>query len=600
MSISKRPFLLAAASLAYAAAGVAEPNPLRDAYFGDTHVHTSYSLDAYIAGTRLDPVLALEYAQGNPVELPDGRTLQIDRPLDFTVIADHAEYIGEMYSAIYPDAPGHDHPDLVNLRNLTDIHERQQWFVKYVVSSNRSATPQHPQFWAGQETTDTAWQRNIAAANAANKPGAFSAMIGYEWSAAPNGSNLHRIIIFRDENAPADIVSYVDINQEEKLWEWMQEQENQGYRLLAIPHNSNAAKGRMFPDTDSFGEPIDLDYARMRSKYEPLFEIMQAKGNSEAHENFWPDDEFAGFENANSIQNFSDRTYSDRDFYRGGLGAGLQHQQALGVNPFAYGITGGTDTHNGTPGDVKESTFAGSHGDEDGTVERRREGGLMGWIAGPDIAAGSLAGVWATENTREAIFDAMMRKESFATSGPRIKIRMFGGVGLSDPQDPESMVRDGYMRGIHMGGTLANASANPTFTLYAEKDPEGANLDRIQIIKGWVDADGTLHEEIINAVWSGDRSIGADGSLDPVGNTVNLETAEYSNDIGGPTLMGSWTDEGFDPQRPAYYYARALEIPTPRWSTYDSAASGEGLIEGVEAVIQERAWGSPIFHRPGG
>lgn len=595
-----RSLSLAVLSAVLAPAAQAEPNPLRDAYFGDTHVHTSYSLDAYIAGTRLDPAMALDYAQGNPVPLPDGRTLQIGRALDFTVIADHAEYIGEMYSAIYPNAPGHDHPDLATLRGLEDLEEKQEWFVKYVVSSNRSATPQHPQFWAGQETTKSAWQLNVDAANAANKPGEFSAIIGYEWSAAPNGSNLHRVIVFRDGSVPDEIVSYIDINQEEKLWEWMRVQESKGHRVLAIPHNSNAAKGRVFPDTDSFGNPLDLIYARMRAQYEPLFEMMQAKGNSEVHRNFWPDDEFAGFENADSIQNFSERTFSTRDFYRGGLGAGLQHQQELGVNPFAYGVIGGTDTHNGTPGHVKESAYDGSHGDEDGTIERRREGGLMGWIGGPDIAAGSLAAVWATENTREAIFDAMMRKEIYATSGPRIKLRMFGGVGLSHPEDPQKMVEEGYLLGIPMGGDLANGSAAPTFTLYAEKDPEGANLDRIQIIKGWVDAEGGLHETIVDAVWSGGRGIdAATGKLEPVGNTVNLETAEYTNDIGAPTLMGSWTDEDFDPSQGAYYYARALEIPTPRYSTYDAVRAGLPLLEGVEAVIQERAWGSPIFHRPG-
>lgn len=579
----------------------AEPNPLRDAFFGDTHVHTSYSLDAYIAGTRLDPAMALEHAQGNPVELPDGTVLQSDRPLDFVVIADHAEYIGEMYSAINPDAPGHDNPDLENLRNLTDLHEKQQWFLNYVVVSNRSLTPQHPNFWAGPQTTRSAWQVNVDAANAANKPGEFSAMIGYEWSSARGGSNLHRIMVFRNENVPDQIVSYIDINEEERLWEWMQRQEEAGNKVLAIPHNSNASKGRMFPDTDNFGAPLDVDYARMRAQYEPLFEMVQAKGSSEVHRNFWPNDEFAGFENADSIQNFSDRTYSQRDFYRGGLAAGLKHQQQLGVNPFAYGVIGGTDTHNGIPGEGVEAEFTGSHGDEDGTVERRRDAGIMGWIAGPDISAGSIAAVWAVENTREAIFDAMMRKETFATSGPRMKLRMFGGVGLSDPSDPVAMVQEGYVLGTHMGGDLANAAAAPTFTLYAEKDPEGANLDRIQIIKGWVDKNGDLNERIIDAVWSGDRQVSvATGKLEPVGNTVNLETAEYTNDIGASILMGSWTDSQFNPLEGAFYYARVLEIPTPRWTTYDAVRAGLPLLEGVPATIQERAWGSPIFHRPGG
>jgi hypothetical protein len=545
--------------------------------------------------------MALDYAQGNPVELPDGSIAQTDRPLDFVVIADHAEYIGEMFSAINPGAPGHDNPDLADLRGLEDLHEKQEWFIKYVVSSNRSMTPQHPEFWAGPQTTRSAWQVNVDAANAANRPGEFTAMIGYEWSSARGGANLHRIMVFRNENVPDQIVSYIDINEEERLWEWMQRQEAAGNSVLAIPHNSNAAKGRMFPDTDNFGAPLNVEYARMRAQYEPLFEMAQAKGASEVHRFFWPDDEFSDFENADSIQDFSDRTYTRRDFYRGGLSAGLRHQQTLGVNPFAYGAIGGTDTHNGKPGEGwSEAGFTGSHGDEDGTVERRRDAGIMGWIGGPDISAGSTAVVWATENTREAIFDAMMRKETYATSGPRIKLRMFGGAGLSDPVDPEAMVREGYTLGTHMGGDLANASAAPTFTLYAEKDPDGANLDRIQIIKGWVDKNGDVNEKVVDAVWSGGREIdGSTGKLAPVGSTVNLETAEYTNDIGAPILMGSWTDPDFNAGEGAYYYARVLEIPTPRWTTYDAVRKGLPLLEGVPATVQERAWGSPIFHRPG-
>ncbi|MDV7144636.1 DUF3604 domain-containing protein [Tropicimonas sp. TH_r6] len=586
--------LLGAANLA-----AADPNPLRDAYFGETHLHTAFSLDAYIGGTRLMPADSLAYARGEPVTLPDGTTAQHTRPLDFAAVTDHAEYMGEMYSTMFEDAPGHDNADLVALRGLESLEDRQQWFIKYVVSSNRSATPQHPPFFAGPATAKSAWQVIVDAAEEANDPGTFTALIGFEWSAAPNGANLHRNVLFRDSNVPASVPSYIDINAEENLWAWMKDQETEGRRLLAIPHNSNASKGRMFPDTDSFGEAMDLDYARTRQAYEPLIEMMQVKGNSEVHRKFWSADEFAGFENADSIQKNSGRVFRQRDFVRGGLIDGLGYEFALGVNPFKYGFIGGTDNHNGMMSAVAEDSFIGAHGPEDGSVERRRSGSVAGWIDGQDLSIGSLAGVWATQNTRGAIWDAMKRRETFATSGPRIKVRMFGGVGFSEPTDPVAMAEEGYLLGTHMGGNLPPLGAAPSFTVHAEKDPMGANLDRIQIIKGWVDEYGDANEKIIDVVWSGSREIDpATGKLPPVGNTVDLETAMFTNEIGAPVLMGRWTDAEYDPQAIAFYYARAIEIPTPRWTTYDAVRNGLPLLEDVPAVIQERAWGSPIFYSP--
>ena len=582
-----------------AEATVPETNPLRNAYFGETHLHTAFSLDAYIGGARLMPADSLRYARGEPVTLADGSIAQHKRPLDFAAVTDHAEYIGEMYSTMYDDAPGHDNDDLKTLRELTDIGQRQQWFFKYVISSNRSSTPQHPTFYAGPATTASAWDLIVKAANEANEPGKFTAIVGFEWSAAPNGANLHRNVLFRDDNVPKTVPGYIEINQEEKLWQWMAEQEADGRHLLAIPHNSNASKGRMFPDTDSFGDPVDLDYAQMRQHFEPLIEMMQVKGNSEVHRKFWSADEFAGFENADSIQKNSGRKFHKGDFVRGGLERGIALEAELGVNPFKYGFIGGTDNHNGLMAAVAEDGFIGAHGPEDGSVERRRSGDVLGWIDGKDLSIGSLGAVWATANTREAIFDAMKRRETFATSGPRIKLRMFGGVGLTPPQDPVAMVRQGYLLGTHMGGDLAPNPMPPTFTVYAEKDPLGANLDRIQIIKGSVDVHGSVNEKIVDVVWSGDRRIDpATGKLPAVGNTVDLTTAKFTNAIGAPTLLGSWTDDDFDPAEGAFYYARAIEIPTPRWSTYDAVRNGLTLLDDVPATIQERAWGSPIWYRP--
>jgi hypothetical protein len=577
---------------------VNESNPLRDAYFGETHMHTAYSLDAYIGGTRLTPDDAYRFAKGESV-IVDGQQLSRKRPLDFVAVTDHAEYLGEMYSTLVEGAPGHDQDLLKQLRNLQTLEEKQQWFLKYVVENNRGTTPQHPSFFAGPETVKSAWQVAIDAAERNNDPGKFTAFVAYEWSGAPNGGNLHRNIIYRDGQVPDMPMSYIDINREDGLWDWMAKHEAQGMKALAIPHNSNASKQMMFPDVDAAGKPIDREYAQRRQHFEPLVEMMQIKGNSEVHRKFWAGDEFADFENADSIQKYSERVFQKRDFVREGLKLGVAFEKQLGTNPFKYGIIGGTDNHNGIPSDVAEDSFVGGHGPEDGTVERRRTGGVGGWIDGKDLSIGSLAGVWATENTRAAIWDAMKRRETFATSGPRMKIRLFGGVELPvSPDNPKKLVEQGYQLGVPMGSDLGSIAAAPTFTVYAMKDADGANLDRIQIIKGWVDSDGTTHEEIINVAWSGDRKPDSNGLLPAVGNTVDLKTANYTNNIGAATLMGSWTDKNFDPEQHAFYYARALEIPTPRWSTYDAVRNSLPLLEDVAATIQERAWSSPIWYKP--
>jgi len=573
-------------------------NPLRDAFFGETHMHTAYSLDAYIGGTRLTPTDAYRFARGESVT-NDGKAYTRKRPLDFVAVTDHAEYIGEMYSTMIEGAPGHDQDLLNQLRNLKTIEEKQQWFLKYVVENNRGTKPQHPSFFAGEGTVKSAWKVMIDAAEEHNEPGKFTAFVAFEWSGAPNGGNLHRNVIYRDDHVPDAPVSYIDVNREDGLWAWMAEQEAEGIKALAIPHNSNASKGMMFPDVNSAGDPIDLEYAQTRQHFEPLIEMMQIKGNSEVHRKFWAADEFADFENADSIQKYSERTFSKRDFVREGLKLGVAFEKSLGANPFKYGIIGGTDNHNGVPSDVAEDSFVGGHGPEDGTVERRREGGVGGWIDGKDLSIGSLAGVWATENTRESIWDAMKRRETFATSGPRIKVRFFGGIDLpANPADTVTLVQQGYELGAPMGGDLGPTGAAPTFTVYAMKDPDGANLDRVQIIKGWVDSDGKLNEQIMDVAWSGDRQPGSDGKVPAVGNTVDLKTAKFSNTIGAATLTGSWTDEQFDPAQHAFYYARALEIPTPRWSTYDAVRHSLPLLDDVPATIQERAWTSPIWYTP--
>ncbi len=490
---------------------------------------------------------------------------------------------------------------LAELRGLTEYADQEAWFLKYVVANIRSGEPGHPPFYAGPETTISAWRDIIVkAADDHYDPGTFTTIIGFEWTSAPNGANMHRNVLFRDRVVPDAPLDAITTTDEERLWAWMAEQEAAGSTLLAIPHNSNGSKGLMFEPVDNAGNPIDADYARTRAKWEPLIEMMQIKGNSEVVASLWQADEFADFENALSLQDFNDRTYRKENFVRWAVTKGLDYQARLGANPYQLGFIGGTDNHNGTPSAVAEDTYIGSHGGADRTVQLRREGEIPGWVKGPEANPGSIAGVWAPRNTRGDIWDAMAARETFVTSGPRIRPRFFAGAALPAPSDPVALVETGYAEGVPMGGTLTALDGPPTLTVHAMKDPAGANLDRIQIIKGWVDDAGEPQERIIDVAWSGERRPDASGNLPAVGSTVDLATATYTNDIGAAELIGSWTDDDFDPAEPALYYVRVLEIPTPRWTTYDAVRNGLPLLEGVDATIQERAWTSPIWYTPAG
>jgi hypothetical protein len=595
-----------ASSSAELEAGVPH-NPLKEAYFGETHVHTAYSLDAYIGGTRLTPFEAYQFAQGAEVEV-NGIKHKLDRPLDWVAVTDHAEYIGEMYTTMVDGAPGHDEPLVQQLRGLSGLDERRAWFAKYVVKNNRGDNPRHPDFYQGPATMESAWKDVIvAAANQNNHPGSFTALIGFEWTAAPGGANLHRNVIFRDDHVPDAPVSSYEIPREEALWDWLEGLEARGMKPLAIPHNSNASKGLMFgAATDSTGKPFDAAYASRRAHMEPLVEIMQVKGSSEVHRSFWTSDEFADFENADSLARYSGRELAQNNYVRWAVTEGLAWEQRLGVNPFKVGFVGGTDNHNGLSAETMEAGpygqgWKGAHGEEDGTVDGRRTGEVGGWIEGKDENPGSLTGVWAASNTRGAIWDAMKRRETFATSGTRIKVRFFGGWDFAgDLHNLPNMVERATAAGVPMGGDLGSAPEGklPTFVVWAIKDPEGANLDRIQLIKGWVDEGGKLHEKIVNVAWSGDREFFPDGRLQPVENTVDLATATYTNTVGAAELRGSWYDRDFVRDQPALYYLRVLEIPTPRWSTYDAVRNGLPLLEDVPATIQERAWTSPVWYTP--
>lgn len=570
-------------------------NPLRDAFFGETHVHSSYSLDSYIGGNRNGPEQIYAFARGGEMTI-NGQPHRLSRPLDFAAVSDHAENIGEMYSAQNPGAPGYDNPLLTELRGLQTIAEQRDWFVKYVVSNNRSDKPQHPTFYAGPRTTRSAWMRNREVTERYYEPGTFTTLHAFEWSAAPGGGNMHRNVFFRDANVPDLPFSAIDSNDEEELWQWIAQQRGEGRSLFAIPHNSNGSKTRMFEPVDNSGTPLTADYAQLRASMEPLIEMMQIKGNSEVHRRFWPNDEFADFENADSMGQFSGRVPDERNFVRYALKEGVRYRQSIGANPFQFGFVGGSDNHNSGAGDVSEEGYIGSHGAADATLEERRKGVIDGWIAAPDSNPGALTGVWARKNTRAAIWDAMMARETFATSGTRMKVRMFAGTRLARPGNALELVRHGYRDGTPMGGTLKDLSGVPAFTVWAAKDPDGANLDRVQIIKGWVDAAGETHEKVYDVVWSGKRAIGPDGKLPAVGSTVDLARASYTNAIGSPELMAWWRDPDWQRGQLAFYYVRAIEIPTPRWTTYDAVAAGMGLLDDYPATVQERAWGSPIWY----
>ncbi len=573
-----------------------ENNPLKDAYFGETHLHTGASMDAFIAGTRLTPDDAYRFAKGEEV-MVNGSPHTIKRPLDWCAVTDHSEFLGESSSLLNPNDPGYDHPVAIAFRETTDYQEALGLYKKYVLDALAGGESPHPPFFQGVESIKSAWQRNFDATEKHYEPGKFTTIHAYEWSAAPDGANLHRNVFFRDTNVPEVPFSSNESPDPIKLWQWMQEQREKGMQVFCVPHNSNEGKGMEFAETTLSGDPITTDYLTTRAAMEPLIEMMQIKGNSEVFPKFWPADEFADFENAVSIQQFEGRVFEKHDFVRYGLTRGLKYEADMGTNPFKYGFVGGTDNHNGSPGNVAEdNNLVGGHGVVDRTAENRAERTLSGELIVADASPGAITGVWATSNTREAIWDAMFAKETFATSGPRMKVRAFAGQGFKTSYESyEAMVQDGYTRGVPMGGDYTS-TAPPQLLLWAMKDPIGPGLDRIQVIKGWVE-NGEMKDKVFDVVASGDRMT-ADGRVEPINAPVNLETGEFNTEKGSAELMTVWTDPEFDPAQRAYYYVRVLQLPTARWNLYDEIRSGVSFPEDTPKQIVERAWGSPIWYTP--
>ena len=612
-------------SLAQAAPPPAIPsNPDKNVYFGQTHSHTSWSMDAYIIGnTVTGPAEAYQFSMGQPIKHPGGYMVKLARPLDFQGVTDHSEYIGMVPKANDPTSPVSKLPIAAKLKASTQAQMVEVFkFLVSVLAKNEPIKD-----FLNPKLMANVWSDYVQIADKYYEPGKFTTFVSYEWTSAPGGQNLHRNIFFRDsKRIPAIPFTAIDSVHPEDLWGWMDGQRKQGNELLAISHNGNLSNGLMFPvSVDSKGRPLTAAWAQERLSNEPLTEMKQLKGTSETTPELSPNDEFANFEIYDVLITQRDtKGKVNGSYIRQAFGRGLVVQQKVGANPYKYGVVGGSDWHNGISASDENAT-AGSPGGVDpkvnlpdgdaakkllGIIQTRAmidddaaKAGRQPAIANPMInGSAGITGVWAEENTRASIFAALKRKETFATSGPRLRVRFFGGWGFT----PAMLQRadwpaQAYRTGAPMGGDLPfrpTGAGAPSFIVQAVKDPDGANLDRVQIVKVWLEGDD-YKEKVFDVALSGGRK--ADprtGKAPAVGSTVDLKTATYKNTIGAATLQAVWRDPEFDAARPAVYYLRALEIPTPRWTTYLAAKRGLPLPSTSPATLQERAYSSPIWFTP--
>jgi hypothetical protein len=588
-----------------------------EVFWGDTHLHTGMSMDAGAFGARLGPDDAYRFAKGEELTSSTGLRVKLSRPLDFLVVADHSDNMGffpRLYAGdpeMLADPTGKRWYEMVQAGGQKGVEAA----VEIIVAFSQDKFPPALASVPGTPAYRSAWEEALEAAEKHNDPGRFTAFIGYEWTSNTAGMNLHRVVVYRDgadkagRMEPYTTLKPLGSDNPRDLWKWLQTYEDRtGGHVLAIAHNGNLSNGIMFPMIDSFtGKPVDLEYAQTRARWEPLYEATQIKGDGETHPFLSPNDEFADYETWDQgnldLSQGKTNDMLQYEYARSALQIGLQLEQKLGVNPYKFGMIGSTDSHTALS-TAQEDNFFGKHSGAEPSPKRWEhpmaqvgDKKYEGWA----MVASGLAGVWARENTREALFDAMQRKETYATTGSRMLVRFFGGWDFT-ARDAQSRLPGavGYTKGVPMGGDLPKGPAGkaPTFLVAALKDPLSGNLDRIQIVKGWVDASGQRHEKVHDVVWSGDRKPEADGKLPPVGNTVDVKNATWTNTIGAPELITVWTDPDFDPKVRSVYYARVLEIPTPRWTAYEAQRYGITMSPEVPMITQERAYTSPIWYTP--
>jgi hypothetical protein len=586
--------------------------------FGDTHLHTSFSMDAGAAGARLTPSDAYRFARGEEITASSGQPVKLSRPLDFLVVADHSDGMGFFPQLLSGDPELLGTPQGRKWYDLVKAGKGAEAAFDIIQSFSANKMPKGFPV-PGTKAYRSAWQETIKAADGYNDPGRFTAFIGYEWTSNTGGNNLHRNVIFRDNGAKASLVEPfttlppLGSDNPEDLWKWMAATEAKtGGEVLAIAHNGNLSNGAMFPMVEAFGKKLDKNYVETRAKWERLYEVTQMKGDGEAHPFLSPNDEFADFERwdkANlAVTQVNSKDMLEFQYARSALKNGLALEARLGTNPYKFGMIGSTDAHTGLAA-VEEENFFGKVTTSEPSPERLHSSfmenpkigvKIMDW----EMSSSGYAAVWATENTRESIFDAMQRRETYATTGSRMIVRFFGGFDF-EAKDARSREpgRIGYTKGVPMGGDLSAAPAGkaPTFLVAALKDPIGANLDRVQIVKGWADKDGKTQEKVYDVAWgdAATRKPDAKGKLPPVGSTVDVKEATWTNTIGDPELIAVWKDPQFDAKQSAFYYARVIEIPTPRWTAYDAKRFGVEPLPGTTMVLQERAYTSPIWYAPG-
>jgi hypothetical protein len=581
-------------------------------FWGNQHMHTAVSLDAGAIGTKLGPEEAYRLARGEEITTSTGQPIKLSRPMDWLLVSDHAEAIGAIAGIIG------DNPTLMADATVKRWHDMIKAGGKNAFDAawemiKAMGAHKVPAVLTDRAFQKTIWDKQIQIAEKYNEPGRFTAFLGYEWTSMPGGDNTHRNVVFRDGADKVGQVlpfSALDSENPEDLWKVLASyEEKTGGQALAIPHNPNISGGRMFAVEDFTGNPFTAAYVEARARWEPLLEVIQVKGDSESHPFLSPTDEFSGYAAWDKMNLGATKLHQDEwfksEYAREALKTGLKLEQDLGTNPFKFGLVGGTDQHIGITAIEEENYFGQTPMDEPkadramGVFSHINDVKVMNWEEG----AAGYAAIWATENTREALWDAMKRKEVYATTGSRMIVRFFGGWDFESSDALSRLPAEtGYTKGVPMGGDLRAAPDGkvPTFLVAALKDPIGANLDRVQIIKGWLDAKGETQEKIYDVAW-GDadtRQPGADGKVPTVGNTVDVANATWTNTIGDPELITVWKDPDFDPKLKAFYYARVIEIPVPRWTAYDAKRFNITLPPEVPMTTTERAYTSPIWYTP--